>query len=79
MPKLFTKTLKGIEREKRYELIENKKIDRLNCKLKKREILVPIRLKSELKQKFISKVIKFGYKETDLAREIFQYYFDNKA
>ena len=78
MPKHFNKSIKTIEREKRFESIESAKLIRLEAKFKEREILVPVRLKSELKQKFISQVINQGYKEVELAREIFQFYYENK-
>lgn len=78
MPKHFNKSIKTIERENRFDSIERDKLIRLESKLKEREILIPVRLKSELKQKFISQVISQGYKEVELAREIIQFYYDNK-
>lgn len=78
MPKQTTKSIKTIEREKRFESLERNKIARLQTKLLQREVAIIVRLKSDLKKKFISQVIKQGYKEVELAREIFQYYYDNK-
>ena len=78
MPKHFNKSIKTIERENRFDSIERDKLIRLESKFKEREILIPVRLKSELKQKFISQVISQGYKEVELAREIFQFYYENK-
>jgi hypothetical protein len=78
MPKQTTKSIKTIEREKRFESLERNKLERLQTKLLQREVAIIVRLKSDLKKKFISQVIKQGYKEVELAREIFQYYYDNK-
>ena len=78
MPKQTNKSLKTIEREDKFQSIEREKLVRLESKLLTRNARVEVRLNGELKKKFISQVIRQGYKEVELAREIFEYYYKNQ-
>lgn len=61
------------------ERIEQKKLDNLLKKAESHNMRVTTFIRGSIKKKFVEKVTKQGYKETELCNEIFKFYFDNNT
>lgn len=66
---------KGIEVHR--EEVEQKKIECILKKAESHSMPVMARLEGTLKKNFVDQVVRQGYKESELCREIFKFYYDN--
>lgn len=57
--------------------IEKRKIENLLSKSENHSMVVLARLEGPLKKSYVDQVIRQGYKQSELCREIFKYYYDN--
>lgn len=62
---------------KNHEEIEKKKIDSLLKRAEAHSMRVQAWIDGSAKKKFVNQVVQQGYKETELCREIFKFYYDN--
>ncbi|CAB4126910.1 hypothetical protein UFOVP87_25 [uncultured Caudovirales phage] len=62
---------------KNQEEIEKRKMENLLKKAECHSMQVKARLEGSLKRNFVEQVKKQGYKQSELCREIFKFYYDH--